>query len=83
MQKIYVEHKKINEKLPSSLIALVLCTIFSVMMKFDVATIGEIPRAFPSVKIGMIGFAELKAILPAAFSLAIGLYRFTSNISCC
>lgn len=68
---VFFTPKKINEKVPSSLIALVLCTIFSVMMKFDVATIGEIPRAFPSVKIGMIGFAELKAILPAAFSLAI------------
>ena len=68
---VFLTPKKINEKIPSSLIALVFCTILSVLLKFDVATIGEIPRAFPSVKIGMIGFNEFKTILPAAISLSI------------
>ena len=68
---VFFTPKKISEKIPSSLLALVIGTIISVVFKLNVLTIGEIPVAFPAIKIGMISFSEFKVILPAAISLAI------------
>ena len=53
------------------MIALILVTIFSVINNFNVPTIGEIPRAFPSIQLGMISFEDLQTILPLALTLGI------------
>ncbi len=68
---IFLTPKKISQIVPSSLLALILVTIFSVINNFNVPTIGEIPRAFPSIQLGMISFEDLQLILPLALTLGI------------
>ena len=68
---IFLTPQKISKIVPSSLIALILVTIFSVINNFNVPTIGEIPRAFPSIQLGMISFEDLQTILPLALTLGI------------
>jgi len=42
---------KITKKVPSSLVALILLTLLSIVLKLDVPIIGDIPKGFPEVHI--------------------------------
>ncbi|MGB7345304.1 MAG: SulP family inorganic anion transporter, partial [Pirellulaceae bacterium] len=43
---------KITKKVPSVLVALLVGTVVSLLLKLDVPTIGDIPSGFPSLRIG-------------------------------
>lgn len=61
----------ISQKIPPPLIALVGITIFSLIVGFDVKTIGEIPVGIPAFEIPFISLEELIKIIPVAVTLAI------------
>ena len=68
---IFLTPKKISKIIPSSLIALILVTLFSVINNFNVTTIGNIPRGLPTVQLGMISLSDIQIILPLALTLGI------------
>lgn len=68
---VFFTPKKISNKIPSSLIALVAVTALSILLNFNVPVIGDIPRVLPSIQIGLISLAEFKFILPMAVTLAL------------
>ena len=53
------------------MIALILGTLTAVIFKFDVNTIGEIPRNFPSLSLPHLALSEIKIIIPIALTLAV------------
>lgn len=63
--------KKISKVIPSTLIALIVVTIISVIYNFNTATIGTIPSGFPSIQLAPISFQEFTKIIPIAFTLAL------------
>lgn len=68
---VFFTPKKFASKVPPALIALVCCTLLSIWMNMDVKTIGEIPAAFPKFAFPMIGFTDIKIVLPLALTLAV------------
>lgn len=68
---VFFTPKKINKKIPATLIALALVTGAAILFNFDVKTIGEIPAAFPNFSFPLIGLDGLKIALPLAFTLAM------------
>lgn len=68
---LYLTPKKIQKIIPSSLLALIVATLISVLFHFDVPVIGEIPKGLPHLQIGMITFEEIYAIIPSALTLAV------------
>lgn len=68
---VFCTPKKIAKILPPPLIALILGTLTAVIFKFDVNTIGEIPRNFPSISLPHLALSEIKIIIPIALTLAV------------
>lgn len=68
---VFFTPKKISNQIPSSLIALVAVTGASLLLNCNVPVIGDIPRALPSIQIGLISLNEFKIILPMAITLAL------------
>ena len=69
---IYVA-PKITKIIPSTLIALILVTLVSVFMSFDIPLIGEMPTGLPSLKAtALLGlsFSDLTLVLMPAITLA-------------
>ncbi|NQY94594.1 MAG: SulP family inorganic anion transporter, partial [Campylobacteraceae bacterium] len=63
--------KKISNIIPSALIALVLMTTITILLKFDIATIGTIPTSLPDFKIPSFEVSQLKQIITLAITLAL------------
>ncbi len=63
--------KLLRFQLPATLIALVLGTLASVYLNFDLPRITDIPRTLPVPTLPSITFADLHLILQAAISLAL------------
>ncbi len=68
---VFFTPKKIQNKIPAPLIALIFVTLLSIFLHFDVKTIGTIPAAFPSFDFPFAGFEVLKKIIPLALTLAL------------
>lgn len=68
---LFYTPKKIEKVVPSSLLALIISTLISVIFHFDIPVIGEIPKGLPHLQIGFIGLDELSVILPPALTLAV------------
>ncbi len=67
---------KITKSIPSTLVGLIVITVISYLMKFDIPLIGEMPNGLPSLKIASfasVGLSELNmALLPAITLAGIG-----------
>ncbi len=68
---VFLTPKKITTKIPSPLIALIVVSLISYVMNFDVITIGNIPAAFPSFSFPSIHYKELNTVLPLALTLSL------------
>ncbi len=65
--------KKLNSRIPSSLVGLVAATAAAIMFNFDVGTIGEIPRTLiPGIRFSFraLDFSSLPSFISPAFSVA-------------
>ena len=76
---------KINEKIPSSLIAIIVTTLMVRFLHLDVATIGsvygELSGAFPTPSIPHISLNMIQKLISPAFTIAI-LAAIESLLSC-
>lgn len=63
--------RKLSTIVPSTLLALISITLFTVIFNFDIKTIGEIPTGLPYLSVPAISFDEFIYILPFAFTLSI------------
>ncbi|MFY9075562.1 SulP family inorganic anion transporter [Malaciobacter mytili] len=68
---MFITPKRIARVFPPALLALVLMTILSVVLKFNVSTIGEIPSSLPSFSIPSFEFEKSRDILVLAITLAL------------
>ena len=68
---VFFTPRKISQKIPPALLALVFVSILSIILHFDVKTIGEIPSSFPDFQLGKIPVETLLALIPTAFTLAL------------
>lgn len=68
---IFLTPHKLSKIVPSPLIALVVVTVISIISNLDVAVIGNIPREFPSIQLGLISLKELQVAIPMALTLGI------------
>ena len=76
---------KISEKIPGSLVAIVVTTLIVKLLNLDVATIGsvygELSASFPLPRLPEISFAMVKDLISPAFTIAI-LAAIESLLSC-
>lgn len=76
---------KISEKIPGSLIAIIVTTLIVKIFNVDVATIGstfgQLSASFPTPKIPNVDFAMVKELISPAFTIAI-LAAIESLLSC-
>lgn len=63
--------KKISSIIPTALIALLVMTLLSVLLNFDVEVIGEIPTSLPSFVIPSFELSKIKDILVLGITLAL------------
>ena len=68
---VFFTPKKIAKTLPPALISLIIVTLISIIFKFDVPTIADIPASLPTFKFPVVSFEVLKSILPIALTLAV------------
>jgi SulP family sulfate permease len=68
---VFLTPKKIGQVVPLPLLALVVCTVASVLLHFNIPIIGTIPTGLPGIKIAPVDFATLLQILPVAFALSL------------
>lgn len=68
---MFITPKSIARVFPPALLALVLMTILSVVLNFNVSTIGEIPSSLPSFSIPSFEFEKSRDILVLAITLAL------------
>ncbi len=68
---MFITPKSIARIFPPALIALVLMTILSVVLNFNISTIGEIPSSLPSITLPIFEFEKSKDILVLAITLAL------------
>jgi SulP family sulfate permease len=64
---------KISKKIPGTLVALLVCTLISVFMDFEVPVIGNIPSGFPSFRfqeVFNVDFLTMTTVLVPAITLA-------------
>ena len=61
---------RFTKAVPSSLVALVVLTALTVLLKLDVPVIGEIPSGLPSLVMPSLDFQQLPTLLAAAIELA-------------
>jgi len=66
---------RVSQKVPGSLIAIVVTTLIVQLFHIPVETIGsrfgEIPNTLPGLRLPSLSFAEWQAVVPAAFSIAL------------
>lgn len=76
---------KISEKIPGSLVAIVVTTLIVKLLNLDVATIGsvygELSASFPLPRLPEISFEMVKDLISPAFTIAI-LAAIESLLSC-
>lgn len=75
---------KINKKIPSSLIAVIVGIVIVKVGGLDVNTIGDlyvIPKGLPELSIPNVDFNMISSLLPSAFTIAI-LAAIESLLSC-
>ncbi|PCI51471.1 MAG: sodium-independent anion transporter [Alphaproteobacteria bacterium] len=63
--------KKINQYIPSSLLALIIGTLIAVFYFPELRTIGEIATGMPQIAVSSISFHDLPEIITSAFMLAL------------
>jgi SulP family sulfate permease len=63
--------KKLSTKVPSPLVALILCTAVSVMLGMNTTTIGHIPSELPELILPHFELAYFSFIVTTALSLAV------------
>lgn len=68
---VFLTPKKLAGKIPPPLIALVTVSAFSVIMGFNVSSIGSIPAAFPHFSFPAFGISDIATIIPLALTLAV------------
>jgi len=69
---MFLTPKKISNIIPSALIALIFVTLFSIIMGFNITTIGEIPMGFPDFVLPIsFDILKLSTILTLAITLAL------------
>lgn len=68
---VFFTPRKFAQLVPPTLIALVSVTIASVLLGFNVKTIGEIPTGLPDFAFPLISLEELIIIVPLAITVAI------------
>ena len=75
----------ITEKLPGSLVAIIVTTVLAKCLNMDVDTIGsvygELSAKFPSPSLPQVDFATIKQLISPAFTIAI-LAAIESLLSC-
>jgi len=65
--------KKANAVVPSSLVAIILATIVNLIFKFDVASVGSIPKTIfleERLELSMFSLEAIKPLIVPAFSIA-------------
>lgn len=81
---ILIVWPKISQKVPASLIAVVVASLLVKLLHMEVNTIGslyEISSKLPSLQIPVFSLAKVKSVLPDAFTIAI-LAGIESLLSC-
>lgn len=76
--------QKINKKIPSSLIAVIVGALIVKVTGMPVNTIGDlytIPQGLPSISIPNVNFNMISQLLPSAFTIAV-LAAIESLLSC-
>lgn len=68
---VFFTPKKLAKVIPPALIALVVGTIASVLLNFDVNTIGEIPRSLPSLMLPDFSLGNIETIIPISLTIAV------------
>jgi sulfate permease, SulP family len=63
--------KRFAKRLPGTLIALLVATAISVLMKADVPRIGEIPSQLPLPMVPMIGLGDLMPVMLGGLTIAV------------
>ena len=63
--------KKISKIIPTALIALVGMTALSMILNFDIATIGNIPTTLPEFIIPTFEFSQMKQVITLSVTLAV------------
>ncbi len=67
---------KLTKVIPSALVALVVLTVVSTLMKLDVSIIGNIPEGLPALQLGSLGGVDLSdpmiIVIPAMTLAALG-----------
>ncbi|MEI6085438.1 MAG: SulP family inorganic anion transporter [Verrucomicrobiota bacterium] len=62
-------------RVPSSIVAVLVCTLVAMIMKLDVATIGSkfggIPRGLPELTLPKLSFDQFQSLLIPAFTIAM------------
>lgn len=61
----------LSKKIPASLIALVVATIVSIVLKMDLPRIGEIPQGLPVLTIPNLSLDDLRTVITSGMSLAL------------
>lgn len=68
---VFFTPKKLADKVPPPLIALIAVTAFSILMGYNVAAIGTIPTTFPQFSFPAIHLSDIEYIIPLALTLAV------------
>ncbi len=68
---IFIIPKRINKYMPSQILALILCTILSIKLNFDVKTISQISLGFPKFIFPIFDINKLIDFIPYALTLAV------------
>ncbi len=68
---VFFTPKRISKIVPPPLIALIVGTAASILLNFDVNTIGEIPRSLPSLILPDFTLGNIETIIPIALTIAV------------
>lgn len=68
---VFFTPKKLANIIPAPLIAIILGTAAALYFNFNVNTIGEIPRHFPSLVFPAVKLSEIETIIPISLTIAV------------
>ncbi len=68
---VFFMPKKWQRFVPAPLTALVIVTVLSIVLGFNVQTISDIPASLPSLSLPMVSWDVLKTLIPIALTLSI------------
>ena len=68
---VFFTPKKVAKTFPPALIALISVTIISILFKFNVPTIADIPASLPAFKFPQFNPDLIKSVFPIALTLAV------------